>query len=588
MKNQSRHDPIDSVPHDPNSMEFPFSRVPNDSIFRDPKPAELRSSHNPAGLMVNSPADYSKCQEILFNPEGSGMIAADDRNDFEFLKELHSVLENRERMTAYVRKFEDSPLHLLDSINPGDSDEVVFTKMLHEVRYYIRCVQNNLALTEIGRIDAESNMIKLRQVHKEICEPSVIKKAIQDMLHDPGKRGAQAVAGIPGKPGPKGPEGPKGQVGEKGVNIGPRGSKGFKGRRGPVGPKGQMGEKGEKGAGIAGSIGPRGPKGFKGGRGLVGPKGQMGEKGEKGAGIAGNFGPRGPKGFKGGRGPVGPKGQMGEKGEKGAGIPRNFGPRGIAIKGQKRDAANIDPRKLANWKQCSWRSATSTDSGKIKECSFNKLHQSMALKVSYKGNIRVYNSNRKCNRWYFKFSGSECSEPLPVDSVLYANLHSSMPNIHRPHFFEGLCENLPRGTVRVELWVGKCSGLTLVVLVESGMPGLLGMQGMPGSYGIPGAAEVLCSPGPSGPPGRRGDMGEKGRQGDAGIPGKPGSRGPRGHNGLTGERGGIGNMGEKDREGIPRKIGPRGYKGSKGETGSKGVNGTGIPGMTGPRGLKGE
>jgi len=32
--------------------------------------------------------------------------------------------------------------------------------------------------------------------------------------------------------------------------------------------------------------------------------------------------------------------------------------------------------------------------------------------------------------------------------------------ILRNCFFEGYCENLARGTVSVELWVGKCSGNT--------------------------------------------------------------------------------------------------------------------------------
>ena len=69
----------------------------------------------------------------------------------------------------------------------------------------------------------------------------------------------------------------------------------------------------------------------------------MGEKGEKGAGIPGNIGPRGFKGFK--------------------------GERGIGIKGQKGNAANTDPRQLANWKQCAWKSETDTDSGKLKVCN---------------------------------------------------------------------------------------------------------------------------------------------------------------------------------------------------------------------------
>ena len=30
-------------------------------------------------------------------------------------------------------------------------------------------------------------------------------------------------------------------------------------------------------------------------------------------------------------------------------------------------------------------------------------------------------------------------------------------NLHRHRSFEGYCENIPQGAVRVELWVGQCS-----------------------------------------------------------------------------------------------------------------------------------
>ena len=93
----------------------------------------------------------------------------------------------------------------------------------------------------------------------------------------------------------------------------------------------------------------------------------------------------------------------------------------------------------------------------FQECSFNKLHDNTALRVSYQGNVRVY-TDAKCNRWYFKFNSNECSGPLPIDSVVYNRWNGGRSNIHRSHFFEGYCENLARGTVSVELWVGKCSG----------------------------------------------------------------------------------------------------------------------------------
>ena len=47
---------------------------------------------------------------------------------------------------------------------------------------------------------------------------------------------------------------------------------------------------------------------------------------------------------------------------------------------------------------------------------------------------------------------------MPIESVLYTDWIGGIPNIHRHHSLEGYCENLPRGTVNVELSVGKCSG----------------------------------------------------------------------------------------------------------------------------------
>ena len=58
---------------------------------------------------------------------------------------------------------------------------------------------------------------------------------------------------------------------------------------------------------------------------------------------------------------------------------------------------------------------------------------------------------------FFKFNDYECSGPMTIDSVLYTSWPSGrVPNIHRHHSIEGYCESLPRGTVRIALWVGRC------------------------------------------------------------------------------------------------------------------------------------
>ena len=99
----------------------------------------------------------------------------------------------------------------------------------------------------------------------------------------------------------------------------------------------------------------------------------------------------------------------------------------------------------------------------LQECTFNKLTSDTSLKVSFQGNLRV-RGNTKCNRWYFKINGNECSRPVTIEALVYNYwLPSGNTNHDQLHHrsFEGYCENIPQGAVRVELWVGQCSGYTL-------------------------------------------------------------------------------------------------------------------------------
>ena len=88
----------------------------------------------------------------------------------------------------------------------------------------------------------------------------------------------------------------------------------------------------------------------------------------------------------------------------------------------------------------------------------NKLKPNSALKVSFQGNMRAY-GNYKCNRWYFKFNGNECSGPMTIEAVFFDP--SGNTNLYNHWSFEGYCENIPQGSVRVELWVGQCSNYGL-------------------------------------------------------------------------------------------------------------------------------
>ena len=76
--------------------------------------------------------------------------------------------------------------------------------------------------------------------------------------------------------------------------------------------------------------------------------------------------------------------------------------------------------------------------------------------------MRVYGDD-KCIRWYFKFNGNECSGPMTIEALVYNRWSSGSTNNDQLHHrsFEGYCENIPQGAVRVELWVGQCTGETL-------------------------------------------------------------------------------------------------------------------------------
>ena len=98
--------------------------------------------------------------------------------------------------------------------------------------------------------------------------------------------------------------------------------------------------------------------------------------------------------------------------------------------------------------------------GLFQDCWFSKLKSDTAIKVSFQGNMRVIGSS-KCNRWFFKFNGNECSGPMTIDAVVYNYWPSGNPSLLHHRSFEGYCENISQGTVRVELWVGSCPGYTL-------------------------------------------------------------------------------------------------------------------------------
>ena len=60
-------------------------------------------------------------------------------------------------------------------------------------------------------------------------------------------------------------------------------------------------------------------------------------------------------------------------------------------------------------------------------------------------------------------NGNECSGPMTIEAAVYNSWPSSAGSTNLLHHrsFEGYCENILQGMVRVELWVGKCPSSTL-------------------------------------------------------------------------------------------------------------------------------
>ncbi|XP_015753054.1 PREDICTED: collagen alpha-1(XVII) chain-like [Acropora digitifera] len=241
-----------------------------------------------------------------------------------------------------------------------------------------------------------------------------------------GQTSCACAAGIPGIPGIPGLAGPAGAAGSNG-------------NRGPEGPMGPRGSKGDEG-----TPGRRGVQGLKGATGLSGPTGARGGRGEKGA-----RGRRGVQGLKGAAGLSGPTGARGGRGEKGARGPQGPpGPRGV------------DGLLVKNWKQCVYKNLNDgTNTGLIRECLFNKKSSKTGLRVFFNGNLRLYNCHDCCRRWYFTFNKAECSSPAAIEGIVYmVHGNSAKKDLHRVRQIDGVCEKVPKGTVRVGFWVGNCKG----------------------------------------------------------------------------------------------------------------------------------
>ena len=91
----------------------------------------------------------------------------------------------------------------------------------------------------------------------------------------------------------------------------------------------------------------------------------------------------------------------------------------------------------------------------IQACNFTKLKAGTFLRVVYMGIIRITGCSNCCKRWYFTFNSNECSNPAPIDGVIF---HGINANIHRSANIEGYCGGISAGKVEVGFNVGDCTG----------------------------------------------------------------------------------------------------------------------------------
>ena len=71
----------------------------------------------------------------------------------------------------------------------------------------------------------------------------------------------------------------------------------------------------------------------------------------------------------------------------------------------------------------------------FQDCSFKKLLSDTALKVSFQGNTMVGDSGIKCNRWFFKFNGNECSGPVKIEAAVFNYWPSGNPSLYHHRSF---------------------------------------------------------------------------------------------------------------------------------------------------------
>ena len=121
--------------------------------------------------------DYSECRKFSLNLKGK-MVMENGRENLEFLLQLHKDLESKGLMAHFARIFREQiaelPVESIEQI----SDEVILTKLLHEVRLCIHLIlSENLSMVDNERV--QGNMNRLRKIHEEVTAFQPLKDLIK-------------------------------------------------------------------------------------------------------------------------------------------------------------------------------------------------------------------------------------------------------------------------------------------------------------------------------------------------------------------------------------------------------------------------
>ena len=92
-------------------------------------------------------------------------------------------------------------------------------------------------------------------------------------------------------------------------------------------------------------------------------------------------------------------------------------------------------------------------------CFINKKQNDTWLKITWDGNLRIW-CTFCCMRWYFTVDGDECSDPAPIDTIVF---QQQTLHIIRQTGFSGVCKMaglrpLKAGPKRIQLKLMECRG----------------------------------------------------------------------------------------------------------------------------------